>query len=319
LDDDGAYEIDYSGNILWKAPDNGRINGENTERYHHQLTKLNNGHYMVMGYEKVLRPHTDSYIPPDSLRNQLFYKEGRWFSKVDAGTLMEYDIHGNVVWSWKASSEYWDDKYFGKSYWETALIENTGMNSFYFDENKKTIYISFANLNNIVKIQYPIPTVLAVYGKSGNAERQNVGRFVFRNQHDIYVTDKGSVYLFNNNTSPDNSTISMISILFESQDKIQNLRKYWELPCVLDSSTTILRVNEGGSIHVFSDSTILAGTGTSSRMFMVTPQKELVWDAMPEYKDNKGDWQLSRYDKIGIIERKADLMKMANQLLKKVN
>jgi hypothetical protein len=128
LDDDGAYEIDYSGNILWKAPDNGRINGENTERYHHQLTKLNNGHYMVMGYETVLRPHTDSYIPPDSLRNQLFYKEGRWFSKVDAGTLMEYDIHGNVVWSWKASSEYSDDKYFGKSYWETALIEKKNRN-----------------------------------------------------------------------------------------------------------------------------------------------------------------------------------------------
>jgi hypothetical protein len=265
LDQNGAYEIDYNGDILWKAPDNGKVNGENTEHYHHQLTKLNNGNYMVMGHETVLRQYEDSYIPPDSLIGKLILNNGIWYGKVDAGTLIEYDSRGNVVWSWKAASEYTNDTYFGKPYWKEALRENTGMNAFYFDEKKKCIYISFANLNNIVKIEYPSAVLAAVYGKSGNAERQNVGRFVFRNQHDLHVTDKGSVYVFNNNILPDNSTLS---VLFESQDKIQNLRKYWEFPCVLDSSTTILRVNEGGSIHVFTDSTILAGTGTSSRMFM---------------------------------------------------
>jgi hypothetical protein len=40
---------------------------------------------------------------------------------------------------------------------------------------------------------------------------------------------------------------------------------------------------------------------------------------MPEYKDDNGDWQLLSYDKIGVIERKVDLIKIANQLLKKVN
>jgi len=40
LENIGAYEINYNGDILWKAPDNGSVSGEHTEHYHHEFTRL---------------------------------------------------------------------------------------------------------------------------------------------------------------------------------------------------------------------------------------------------------------------------------------
>lgn len=311
IDKDGAYEIDYNGNKVWEAPNEGKVNGESTERYHDQLTKLNNGNYMIMGNEIVLRPMSDSYIPADSLQDKFIYKDGRWFCKVESGVLIEYDAHGNVIWSWKASSEYTEDTYFGRTYWQDVLRESTGMNAFYFDEKNKTIYISFSKLNNIVKIQYPDGQLLAVYGKPGNAERQKISAKLFYNQHDIKLTGKGTIYLYNNNTFGLNK-MSTINAWREYNNPSQGLQKIWEYSCILDDSSTFIRSEYGGTIYVFSDSTVFAATGSASRMFLINPGKELAWDAIPEKRD-KNTWIPVPYDKVGVIGKKNDFIKSVSQ------
>src|ERR1035437_8059620 len=42
-----AYEINYNGDILWKTPNKGIMSGDTAhgELYHHEFTKLSNGHF----------------------------------------------------------------------------------------------------------------------------------------------------------------------------------------------------------------------------------------------------------------------------------
>jgi hypothetical protein len=45
-------EVNYNGDILWKGPDKGVVSKDDQENYHHQFTRLDNGHYMVLGSEQ---------------------------------------------------------------------------------------------------------------------------------------------------------------------------------------------------------------------------------------------------------------------------
>ena len=49
LEKGNACEINYNGNLLWQAPNTGEVSGDTLEHYHHEFTRLSNGHYMVLG------------------------------------------------------------------------------------------------------------------------------------------------------------------------------------------------------------------------------------------------------------------------------
>jgi hypothetical protein len=316
LDNEGAYEVDYNGKPLWKAPDNGKVNGEETERYHHQFTKLNNRHYMVMGMETVLRPMSDNYVPADSMRDKMVFKDNVWFAKVDAGTLIEYDANGTVAWSWKASSGYENDSYFGRQFQQSELSGATGINSFYFDEKNKCIYVCFEAISTIVKIKYPSGEVVKVFGKAGDEKRQErVKRFPFKAPHYITMDKKGDIYLFNTNKGYARSKISTIAV-FHEEPKANVLKKLRDYPCSPDSTKEFITMN-GGSVHVFSDTVVFAATGSASRMFIVDRERYLDWDAMPEYKDATGKWVPLPYNKASVIEKRAEFEKMIMQNLKR--
>ncbi len=48
-----VYEVNYNGDVLWRGPNTGQVSGDTVENYHHEFTRLSNGHYMVMGEEHV--------------------------------------------------------------------------------------------------------------------------------------------------------------------------------------------------------------------------------------------------------------------------
>ena len=48
------YEVNYSGDTLWKGPNNGKTSGDSIANYHHEFTRLSSGHYMVLGEERML-------------------------------------------------------------------------------------------------------------------------------------------------------------------------------------------------------------------------------------------------------------------------
>ena len=97
-----AYEINYNGDILWKGPNDGQVNGEKKENYHHQLTRLANGHYMVLGLEraKVLRKWPEN-TGKEFIIDENNKTEDTNYVKNFFGTIIEYDETGKVVWSWR--------------------------------------------------------------------------------------------------------------------------------------------------------------------------------------------------------------------------
>ena len=50
---DKIYELNYNGEILWTPSETATVNGESEEHFHHEFTRLTNGHYMALGSETI--------------------------------------------------------------------------------------------------------------------------------------------------------------------------------------------------------------------------------------------------------------------------
>ena len=188
-----AYEINYQGDILWKAPNKGTVSGDSVEHYHHEFTRLSNGHYMVLGTNDVLC----KYPIPLSIESKLPITDDDKINKgsgdtsskqLPFGNLIEYDEKGNVVWVWK-SSDYFsspDHCYYIPSQSNLSSYMrgiDVHANAFFFDEKDQTIYISFKNISRVTKIKYPEGTILNNYGEIYNKGAVAKSTVLFCGQH----------------------------------------------------------------------------------------------------------------------------------------
>ncbi|NDC40370.1 MAG: hypothetical protein EBZ77_02310, partial [Chitinophagia bacterium] len=125
--DQRAYNITYSGEVLWKGEFND-IFAEDTH-YHHELCRLNNGHYMVLGTERAYwKPHQPSgkgqplydiaFQGPDRL------KPAGYDSTFPFTNIYEYDAAGKRLWTWRFA------EYFPKSDLYYHNSPDTGRYSF---------------------------------------------------------------------------------------------------------------------------------------------------------------------------------------------
>lgn len=290
----GAYEFNYNGELLWSAPDNGKVSGDTTERYHHELTKLSNGHYMVCG-NGYIRVKIEGDLNSYNFRDDNMIEKGDDgnFRKILSGNLIEYDSAGNVVWYWKGVDHYTDSDYFKKSTTGFNVSPDMHLNSFEFDEANNVIYMSYRNTNQVVKIEYPSGKILARYGELDiNKESP------FYGQHCIKKTNDNRLYLFNNNTRRFNARdrvngpmkmISYVDILEEPATKGENAKKIWEFSCDIDTNT-MPGGGAGGSVYMLENGNILTSMGAASRIFIVTPEKKVIWNALPQSADINKNW-----------------------------
>ncbi len=222
------YEINYNGDILWRGPNNGKVSGDSIEHYHHEFTRLSNGHYMVLASEFVwweLPPATDSNILRDG--KTIYDSISRAFrQRIEFGTIIEYDARGNVVWSWRSS------KYFRGSDVQSKIYGNLRSrdvheNSFFFNEKTKTIYVSFRNISRILKVHYPDGIVVNAYGNRYKAGTSDMSNNLFCNQHSVKCSPNGYLYLFNNNFC-NRGAAPKIIIMQEPSGTGRDLKKIWE-------------------------------------------------------------------------------------------
>jgi len=305
------FEINYNGAILWKGPDNGIVSGDSIEHYHHELTRLSNGNYMVLGTENV------SYAPVPVGDSMSIFFEGRNrgsnrtnnFRTMPFGTLIEYNKKGDIVWSWKSS------RYFKESdiyYHLKPFLRNdidVHDNSFFFDEKKQAIYVSFRNISRVIKIKYPEGTVTDVYGerfRKGIPEKRNE---LFTGQHSIRSSDKGYLYLINNNTEI--AGLPAIIIAKEPDSPGHNLSKIWEYDYTIDSVQTTFTEAfpflSGGNVIELPDQSIFASMPGLSKVFIVNRKKKILWEALPEkWNPTLKKWEfISQYRANIIISRAA--------------
>ena len=288
-----AYEINYNGDVLWKAPNNGLISGDSLhgEFYHHEFTRLPNGHFMVLAIQFLLCKEVvtkdTSYIlvanekvTAANAQGQNGFKLGRF------GTLAEYDRKGKLVWSWNTS------KYLIGSDFDYATTIDTNFrfdphdNAFYFDEKNKCVYLGFKYLNRIIKISYPDGRVLNTYGNAFKPGIREAGKGIFCNQHNINRSQQGDLYVFNNNSCGQKDSMPTIILLKEPGSVNGDLQKIWEYTCSTDKyfpKYTNKIFNSGGNVIELSNRSLFVNMGSMySKLFIVNPQKKLQWSALPE-------------------------------------
>lgn len=274
----GAFEFSYNGALIWKAPNDGKISGDSTEHYHHEFTRLDNGHYMVAG-SVFFEKRVPSYIDTNLLTHDATFKRKgvNWYRNIEYGTLIEYDSKGKIVWSCKT------DRYFGDSdiykQQDGQIISDLHMNSFYLNKERSAIYIGFRGTSSILKIAYPSGKLIARY--NGESE--------FNGQHACYLDNYDRLVMYNNNGQRGarrQKAVSQINIFEETSD---HLKKIWDFACDIDTNTIPFTSN-GGSAYELTDGNILACMGSASRIFIVTPDKKVMWNAITYYRDGTGNW-----------------------------
>lgn len=279
------YEINYEGEVLWKGPENGNLN-DKTMMYHHEFTRLKNGNYMVLGNESMWAKKTatnDSvmFIPehmihPDTSDHSI--------QRIIFGTIIEYDKNGNEIWSWKSSNFYASPDIVHRD--PRANIMNTHENAFFFDEQNKAIYLSFKGTSSILKIKYPDGTVLNSYGLISKRGMTRNETTFFCEQHSCMISDKGYLYLFNNNTC-NPTQLCKILMLQEPSTVYDTLKAVWEYECTIERTAqnahTRYSFTSGGNVIELPDRSIFAYMGANyGKVFIVGQDKKIRWSALPE-------------------------------------
>jgi hypothetical protein len=309
---DPPYEINYNGDILWKGPGSGVVSGDNAEHYHHEFTRLQNGHYMVLGIDSMLWKHAirvaGDTCPARALQGRQYaINNDTAFRKMPFGTLIEYDEKGHVVWSWKSSG------YFDTSdlcnYMPPGRMRRIDVhaNAFSFDEKNNAIYMSFKNISRIIKIKYPEGIVTAAYGEKYKPGGLATVNNLFCGQHACKHSAGGSLYLYNNNICDSNALPKIISLNEAGKD---SLEKIWEYECIVEDlpqkDKKRYRFISGGNVEQLPDHSIfVCMSGMYSKIFIVNRDKQETWSALPErWDESEKRWEIMGQYRASITSRK---------------
>jgi Arylsulfotransferase (ASST) len=298
---DDDFEIGYNGELLWKTPGKaGSVEGP----CHHDFCRMSGGHYLV------LRKEVSDNQPP--VRGQemteekiIEEKRKRMFSK-----LVEYDSYNNVVWEWK-SSDYYKTSDLAKYTFPTRgdiKSQDLHENAFYFDERSKVIYLSYKNINRVIKIKYPEGNVLATYGQLYDGNGQAYGGELFCGQHSVSRSADGYMFLFNNNTC--RNGYPLVEKLRESDTGTVMPQIVWQYECNNDQPVTPGGFPSGGHVIEMPDhSLFIATAGPDSKLFIVNMNKEILWSAVAEKKE--GDqWVPNTHYRASIVPGRKELEKI---------
>ena len=336
------YEINYNGDLLWEGPIDSnsskyndtlqygknhrrhmsRIAHDSTElsySHHHQFDRLPNGNYMSMTLELC------NWRLPKKLDSALFAAlhnrvkrdtNGIYYQEIQFAALVEYNKKGEIVWRW-SGSDYFKTSDLGKrmaAKGELFDLENTHTNAFYFDAKQKAIYLSFRDLNRILKIQYPSKKVSATYGTLYTEDAgSHLYNGIFCGQHSCRLTKDNYLYLFNNNICKRQPpTIVMMQEPKTSKD---SLKKIWEYECPMDELTQAeqqrILFNAGGNVDELPDSAFFVCMGSAyGKLLIVNRDKKVLWCAQPERWNSKlNKWMNQPEYRSSIVSRK-DLEKV---------
>ncbi len=280
-----AYEITYDCDLLWVAPNDGKISGDSIERYHHEMTIENNGNYMVLGNE-LLPYEWHKTTPHDSILEIITgesIQKNKIYLRVACGTIIEYDSNQNVVWYWKSASVFTSKTQLGKN---AKLLLDSHENAFAFDEEKKYIYVSFKNYSQIWKIKYPTGELIELYGRQNDSDTDYT--HLFCHQHCCKISDNGYLYVFNNNICNPQETPT-VAIFREPTTTEGKLKKIWEYHHPYKGDFTAVRIaqgSSGGSVQELPTGEIfVAMCNPYGNIFIVGRDKKLYFDAILEKKN----------------------------------
>ena len=311
---DPPYEINYNGAVLWKAPAKSSPNKEGREIFHHEFTRLSNGHYMALGEDSAAWARGGSSSKNRRGRSKINGTDNNPGKKTLFGTLIEYDEQGNIVWKWN-SSDYFatsDIRYFVPPNGVQDI--DVHENSFYFDEKSNNLYVSFRNINRVLKVKYPEGNVIAAYGEKYRRGGKKTGISLFCGQHACKLSENGQLYLFNNNSC--NATgLPGVVMMKEPGAANEGLKKVWEYECTMEGFENDKPLNSflaGGNVEELPDHSLLVCmSGDYCKIFIVSPDKQILWSAIPEWKNaTTKSWRPITQYRASIIKSRKEMERL---------
>lgn len=269
-----GVEIDRDGQIIWIGPNDGKISGDSTEHYHHELLKLANGHYLTLGQtsRKFALPEnvsTSKYLGVEGIS----LENGKLFTSSPFSTIIEYDADGKALWYWRSQP------FFNELYKQGFPPGPTHLNALYQDAAGENIYLSFRDLDEILKLNKASKTIVATFGKPTfdtlNAYETHP---LFARQHSVDRLANGDLVTFNNGyESAANSSVVVFSQ--QSDAGMPCCPKHFEFSCKMDS------LNNGksgrlGNVDVLENGHLFVGMGMLGRAIELSiDDSKVLWDA----------------------------------------
>ncbi len=267
---ESAVEFDRKGTILWMAPDDGQVNGEDREHYHHEFTKLPNGNYLVLGLDHVNRRVPNSN---DSIN-------------VEFGTIMEYNPDGKLVWSWNSNDYFTDADLFSRKRGD-RYDTRTHMNACTMHGNE--VYVGFRDISRIVVIDKKSGKAIESYGGYGVFSEPHAATGFFRRQHDALRLSDGNMAVLNNDSVMDPDVVS--SVVVFSRLKNGTSEKLLDFKLDFDTLTNGKAVKTG-NVNELSNGNILVNLGAINRFIELTRTGDVVWSMFAEQFDsNTNEWK----------------------------
>lgn len=289
VSDNNAYEINYDGKILWKAPNGPGADGEPKEHFHHEITRLSNGHYIVLGSEPMLIKRTSvfdtmlHYVPFDK---KLLSMVPVTYLPAMLVEVKEYNRAGKLLWSWKGSDHFKGSlaRFYPHLYDMKGGAElDFHANALYYDEHKKNLYLSLRNVNTILKIRYPSGKIINEYRGYPDSHGEDD---LFCSQHGCGISSHGQLFTFNNNDCHPSAGPGVV-MMSEPENEGGTLKKTWEFNCPYEklpsNHQTKLKSTSGGNVVELPDGTWLVTLSSlEARSIIVGPNKNILWSATAE-------------------------------------
>lgn len=277
-------EIDYEGNILWRLP-NPFVFGKDTIAFHHDFKKTKDGHYFILGNKRVIRPLLGAYNEKQKTNKNLIYRNDSVFKRTEIAILFEFDQNGNVLWFWDANSYITDEDLNFKKNPGGFPIFLTHANGFSVNQSGTKIYLSFKELNRIVRIDKKSKKVDRSYGEKFPSGEAQFGDGFFMQQHDPNITERNTILFFNNNEVRNKTSISSIMEIKDDPEINDSLLR-WKFDLNFDSLTKGKSVS-GGNVVEMPDGNIFLCAGQLNRIFEINRNRDLVWDMFLYSKRNQ--------------------------------
>ena len=272
LIDSMAYEFDLRGNILWQAPNSGEISKRNTEDYHHDIQKLGNGNYIVLGNEKV---RTKFKGEKDSV-------------SYESGFIVEYNHEGKVIWLWRAKDFFTPELLALHKKEDGRVNPATHMNSFQLVDN--SILVGFRDASWILKINRFTKKVEEIYGGMDSGYPNHYAKGLFRFQHDSELLKNGtSVAIINNDSIADPKVTSSMLVFSLGDLQHQKGELLYRFDFKFDNKTNG-KSQKMGNVTQLKNGNFLINMGSLNRVIEITPGGKVVWDCFTEKLDSTGTY-----------------------------
>lgn len=304
-----GMEYTLNGKMLWMTPPKmkNRLIAGFGPFYNHELLRLKNGHYLIIGLDYGWKKLPAEYTltrqinwtdparrtpVPIGEGNKSMTLTGNYFIKIDTdgnyalmnmAEIYEYNKKDSLVWSWRARTYLKDEDIFPKGGMldSQEVEQEPHMNGVSIDEKNQYLYVSFRNLNRIVKLEKSTGNVVYSWGEKRASGQAIDGNDFFRQQHAPYIMNDGNILVYNDGDLKDTATPSSVEI-FSQPTANERSKIIWKYDCVFDSIIANGKSSRAGNAEPLPNNNLLVCMGSNPRIFEVTRGKKVVWSAIVE-------------------------------------